>query len=46
MIGLQKVRSAQQVAEALDAYSDKDKAAVPLLVHRDGTDRFVAIRIA
>jgi serine protease Do len=46
MIGQQKVSSAQQVADALDAYSDKQKAAVPLLIHRDGNDRFVAIRIA
>ncbi len=46
MIGQQKVSSAQQVAEALDAYSDKEQAAVPLLVHRDGNDRFVAIRLA
>ena len=46
MIGQQKVGSAQQVAEALDAYSDKEKAVVPLLIHRDGNDRFIAVRIA
>ena len=46
MIGQQKVDSAQQVAEALDAYSNKEKAAVPLLIHRDGSDRFIAVRIA